>query len=383
MRSGAQLLDLVYQFLGDSNVELPYGVDVDVIADNMVNYLVDLGYAPDNDLEAFIKQEVEEAEARINNEVDGKIDTAKTELRKEIDDNHNDLITRLTAVDQKVSDAKTVLEDQIKEERAELDGEINTVKGNIQDINGKLGEAEGGLANMSDKVGTTETNLLDLTAKVGTVDGSLSNTNEQLKTAESNLLNLTNKVGTIEGTVSSLTDKVADAGENLARLNGEIEDLKEKVDALEGNLDTSINALRRELTDKYQEDKDNLTNHLLGKIDDAKKDLKTQYYTEIKNIKEQQSSLEDVVKTLEKEAREDHLQAIEGIGPKSEETLKKKGIRTFAQLAAISAADLKKALPRLRAGYEYDDIILQAEYIVQWKVEELVNLKNSLPRSRD
>lgn len=50
------------------------------------------------------------------------------------------------------------------------------------------------------------------------------------------------------------------------------------------------------------------------------------------------------IKQVTDEAPEDDLTLIEGIGPKSGEALKNAGIKTFAQVAATSPADLEKAI---------------------------------------
>ncbi|MFN3852500.1 MAG: hypothetical protein ACK4NY_23925 [Spirosomataceae bacterium] len=65
--------------------------------------------------------------------------------------------------------------------------------------------------------------------------------------------------------------------------------------------------------------------------------------------------------SITKEIKKDDLKIVEGIGPKIEDLLNKAGIHTFAELAQIPAAEIKKILEAAGSRYHMHDPTTWAE----------------------
>ncbi|MEM1319966.1 MAG: hypothetical protein AAGG75_06885 [Bacteroidota bacterium] len=81
-----------------------------------------------------------------------------------------------------------------------------------------------------------------------------------------------------------------------------------------------------------------------GKLGESVAELKEKVSEFTESVSSEDTNSEEADKAEESAPAADNLKAVEGIGPKVEEALHQGGIKSFAQLAATSAADIKGIL---------------------------------------
>lgn len=245
------------------------------------------------------KSALEEQLANVKTELSGSITTATDSLNELIDGNSSDITELSGALTAAKSDLVLQMETADEEQKAELQGLIDTLDTALETLT----------AATSQKDEELEASVLDLST-------NLSSTKTALEDAKTTL---TNRLATLNSTLEGATGDISTLQTDVTQLTNTATENIEKIEAVSGRV-TANEAAIETVGDKAEENASNIST-INGKLTSQENDLSavksktdtntTDISTLNSNVSSIQSSLDDKASTTEVESIDDRLDNVE------------------------------------------------------------------------